>query len=219
MKEQFPAAFTPSGSEAGPAPSIDREMVRGFGLAAMIMTLQASSSDVHCLKGNHDNVLNSQERGNRQVKKQLSRPGEGEITRVWTLARFGAGLAGKYATWENHLPLLAIFDNEEGLRFVASHTEPGGPYTREEIERREDDLVFGLTWTRNGGRFAPDVLRNIFGSRWTGARYFASHTATEEGVLRVPDNKLVIVNKPHHLVAALVRPGFEEFEVHTVAES
>jgi hypothetical protein len=171
------------------------------------------------LKGNHDNVLNSEERGNRRVKKRVSRPGEGEITRVWALARLGAALTGKYAAWESHLPLLAVFDSEDGLRFVASHTEPGGPYTREEIERGEDEVVHGLTWTRDGGRFAPDVLRSIFGPRWEGATYFASHTASEEGVVRVPDNRLVIVNKPRHLVAALVRPGFEEFEVHIVGES
>jgi hypothetical protein len=52
----------------------------------------------------------------------------------------------------------------------------------------------------------------------TGARYFASHTGSEEGVVEIPDTRLVIVNKPRHLVAALVRPGFDRFEVHIVCE-
>ena len=107
----------------------------------------------------------------------------------------------------------------EGLKFVASHTEPAGPYTLEEIEQRGDEVVFGLTWTRNDGRFAPELLRNIFGRDWMGARYFVSHTGSEEGIVHVPRNNLVVVNKPRHLVAVLIRPGFKEFEVHIVAES
>jgi len=219
VEDEFVTAFTSPGSEIGPTPAMDREMANGFGLAAMVITLQSAAQGVHCLKGNHDNVLNSDERGNGQVKKHVNWPGEGEITRAWTLVRLGSAFAGKYAAWENRLPVFAVYDSAEGLKFVASHTEPAGPYTREEIERRSDAVVFGLTWTRSDGRDAPYVLRNFFGPAWMRARYFVSHTGSEEGIVHVPRNNLVIVNKPRHLVAALIRPAFKEFEVHIVAES
>jgi len=218
VEDEFVTAFTSPGKEVGPTPSMDLEMANSFGLAAMVMTLQSASSGVHCLKGNHDNVLNAEDRGNGQIKKHVNWPGEGEITRAWTLVRLGSAFAGKYAAWENRLPLFAVYDSADGLKFVASHTEPAGPYTREEIERRGDAVVFGLTWTRNEGRYAPEVLRHIFGPAWIRARYFVSHTGSEEGIVHVARNNLVIVNKPRHLVAALIRPGCREFEVHIVAE-
>jgi SulP family sulfate permease len=218
IREEFATRFAPSRGEIGPTPSMDREMADAFGLAAMIMTLQSSVAGVHCLKGNHDNVLNSDEHGNIPIAGQGSWPGEGEATKLWTQVRFGAGFAGKYAAWENRLPVFAIYDNgEEGLKFVASHTEPASAYSLKEIERRTDEVVSGLTWTRNEGTFAPDVLRDVFGSDWSRARYFVSHTGSQEGIIHFPRNRLVIIDKSLHLVAAVVRPRRMDFEVHIVS--
>jgi hypothetical protein len=61
------------------------------------------------------------------------------------------------------------------------------------------------------------VLRNVFGRDWVRARYFVSHTGSEEGVEHLPRQRLVIVNKARHLVAALVRPGVLDFELHIVS--
>jgi anti-anti-sigma regulatory factor len=203
--------------EIGPTPSMDKEMANAFGLAAMIMTLQRSIPGFYCLKGNHDNLLNSEENGNGQLLKHVSWPGEGEIARAWTMVRFGTSFAGKYAAWENSRPIFTVCNGEDDFKFVASHSEPAGPYTLDEIEERSDEVVFGLTWTRNKGQFAPDVLRNVFGREWLHSRYFVSHTGSEEGIVHLSRERLVIVNKPRHLVAALVQPGTKEFEVHIVA--
>jgi len=195
-------------------------MAHAFGLAAMILTLQgAAPAGVHCLKGNHDNLLNTGEHGNQPLLKFVSDPGEGEISRAWTLVRMGASFAGKYAAWENRLPVFAVYDNAgDGLKFVASHSEPAGPYTFEQVEQRDDEVVSGLTWSRNLGQFAPDVLRNIFGRHGQGARYFVSHTGSEQGIVHIDRNNLVIMAKPRYLVAVLVHPGAPDFEVHMVGE-
>ena len=89
----------------------------------------------------------------------------------------------------------------------------------EQIEKRSDEVVFGLTWTRGEGTFAPRVLQNLLGSDRTGARYFVSHTGSEIGVQHVPGKNLVVIKKPRYLVAALIRPHATEFELHIVAES
>jgi hypothetical protein len=184
----------------------------------MIMALQECVDGVHCLKGNHDNLLNRDGEGEGAITKFVRWPGEGEIARAWTLLRFGAAFVGRYAGWEQRLPLFAVYDNTgEGLKFAASHSEPQRAYTVREIEQRSPEVVFGLTWCRNRGVHVPDLLREVFGSRWMRARYFVSHTGSDEGIIHVERNNLVMVNKPKHLVAALVRPGIREFDVHIVS--
>jgi SulP family sulfate permease len=220
IRDEFAAQSGPDGSESGPTPLANREMANAFGLAAMIMTLQSSAESVHCLKGNQDNLLDSEENGNRRIAEQISEPGEGEITKDWTLVRFGGVFAGKYAAWENRLPVLALCDNREnGLAFVASHAEPAAPYTLEQIDERSDEVVLGLTWTRGEGLHAPQVLQNVLGPDRAGARYFVGHAGSEIGVQHVSGSDLVIIKKPRSLVAALVQPHSREFEIHIVSDS
>ncbi len=217
-EDEYVSEFTAAAEATGASPCLDGEMANGFGLAAMILTLQQEIPGVLYLKGNHDNILNSDEFGNGPLSKYVSWPGEGEIARAWTLEKFGSSFAGKYAAWENQLPIFAVYDNTAGgLKFVASHSEPDRPYTLDEIEKRADKTVFGLTWTRNRGVYAPEVLRNVFGEAWPESCYFVSHTGSEEGIVRIPRKKLVIVNKPRHLVTVLVLPEATDFEVHMIA--
>jgi rhodanese-related sulfurtransferase/anti-anti-sigma regulatory factor len=219
IREEIATRSAPDGSRIGPTPLANREMASAFGLAAMIMSLQNGAENVYCLKGNQENLLDSGENGNRPIAKLVSRPGEGEITKNWTLVRFGSVFAAKYAAWENRLPLLAICDSrEEGLAFVASHAEPAAPYSLEQIEARSDEVVFGLTWTRGEGTFVRRVLQNVLGPERTGARYFVGHTGSEIGVQHVSGEDLVVIKKPRHLVAALIQPHAKEFELHIVAE-
>jgi len=220
VRGEFATQSASGGSEIVQTPSANREMANSFGLAAMIMTLQGSVESVHCLKGCHDNLLDSDERGNQRIAEHISEPGEGEIMKDWTLVRFGSAFAGKYAAWENRLPLLAICDNrKDGLAFVASHAEPAAPYSLEQIEERSDEVVYGLTWTGGEETFAPQVLRNVLGPDRTGARYFVSHTGSEIGVQHISGKDLVIIKKPRFLVAALVQPHSKEFEIHMIADN
>ena len=57
------AALAAAEAAIGPTPGLDREMANSFGLAAMVLTLQNVAQAVHCLKGNHDNLLDSEEQG------------------------------------------------------------------------------------------------------------------------------------------------------------
>jgi hypothetical protein len=217
-REEHDERFAADVADVGATPAMDGEMTDSFGLAAMVMLLLSGAGWVYCLKGNHDNLLGSEDGGNRRVAHLVSEPGEGHITKAWTLVRFGSGFVGKYAAWENRLPVFAIHDSrEDGLRFVASHTEPAGPYELRQIEERSGEIVAGLTWTRNEGVHVPAVLRNVFGPDWEDARYFASHTGSRDGIVEFPDNRLIILDKPRALVAALVLPDARPFEVHIVA--
>ncbi len=217
IENEYNAEPSAESERFGPTPLLDQEMADSLGLAAMVVLLQRTIPGFHCLKGNHDNILNSDENGNGRLVKHIRWPGEGEIARNWTLVRLGATFAGKYSAWENRLPVFAIYANPDSrLPFVASHSEPAGPYALAEIESRSAEVVFGLTWTRNQGAFAPQVLRNVFGEDWERSRYIASHTGSEEGIIQLPEQRLVIINKPRHIVAALIRPGSENFEVHIV---
>ena len=218
VEREFAATFASSEGESGSTPVLDAEMADSFGMAAMVLALQASSPGVHSLKGSHDNVLNSGDGGNAAVSRYASRPGEGEITRVWTLNNFGSSLAGKYAAWENRLPLLAVYDCPQGPRFVATHSLPAGVYSREEVEAREERVVRGLTWTREGEGRAPDMLRTFFGPVAEDARYVSGHHAAAEGAATGREGRLVVIHEPGRLVAVLVRPGVEEWERRVVAE-
>ncbi len=206
--------------DLGPTPTLDREMADGYGLAAMILTLQHSTGNVHFLKGNHDNILNVDNNGNRKINKYISFPGEGAISRDWTVARFGPGFAGTYAAWEDRLPVFAVYDGgESGLSFAASHAEPARVFHLGEIEQRSTEVVEGLTWSEHRGTHVPQILKEVFGDTERILRFFVSHTAGEEGIVHLPGSRLVILSKPRHLVATLVRPGVEDFELHIVSSA
>jgi SulP family sulfate permease len=215
IEDELVTSCNTDDTEPGPTPAMDREMANSFGLAAMIMTLQRESPAVHMLKGNHENLLNSEERGNAKLTECVQMPGEGELAKSWSLSRFGSSFVARYANWEYSLPIFASYYNiDNGLKFVASHSAPAEPFTLEELERRTDKVVHGVTWCTEHSSFAPDVLRNCFGDDWESARYFATHANSDEGIMLLPQQKVVIISKPRHLVAALVRPGFDDFELH-----
>jgi len=201
---------------SGRTPRLDREMQDGLGLAAMVMRLQRAASGIYCLKGRHDNLLNSEEHGNARVARHITDPGEGEMGREWVLARLGPALAGKLVAWQDALPVFAVCDGGgTGPRFAASHNDPAAAYTLEQIRTRSPEVVSGLTGTHAGGVHVPLVLESVFGRGWERARYFAGHMGSLEGVIHVPENHIAFIGKPNHaVVIQLVPGGTETDEVH-----
>ncbi len=62
----------------GDMPRLEKEIANGLGLAAMIMILLSHFNDFYYLKGNHDNIRNTEEDGNRKVVKYFDNPDHGE---------------------------------------------------------------------------------------------------------------------------------------------
>jgi SulP family sulfate permease len=205
IREEYRRGLLHGDGEPGPTPRLDREMASAFGLATMILALKNESRGVSLLRGRHDRLSESEDGG-------------GEIIRSWTMARFGPTLTEKYASCENALPILAVNDGgDSGLRFLASNSEPAGACTLEEIESRRLEVFSGST--PSDGRHASALLRRVFGEKGVAARYLVSPEAGGEGPTELRGSNLVLLGKPRHLVAALVRPGEGELEIHVVPES
>ena len=143
-------------------------------LAAMTMALElkiAFPDRVHFLKGNHENVLNEEGRGNHPFGKFVE---EGLLTHAWFQDRYGDETLGRYAALERSLPVCLTGD-----RFMASHAEPARPYSVSEVieARSSSEVVEGLTWTGNDESRAGSVesMLRTFLPGVAGARYFAGH--------------------------------------------
>ncbi|TRZ50384.1 hypothetical protein D4Q80_00375, partial [bacterium] len=182
-------------------PKMDKEMLNSLGTAAIVMLLKAEyPENVHILKGNHDNIANSSERGNRPYQKYAALV-ESYLVEEWVRENFGKKFLDKYAEWENRLPIFAI-----GRNFVASHSEPDKVYTAGEIDQRGEGVVHGLTWTRQKkeeetGIHAEGTLKQVFGDKWDEKYYIVGHSTQKEngGIRDISGKRLIIVNSNQNL--------------------
>ncbi|MDC7232408.1 MAG: hypothetical protein PQJ58_04200 [Spirochaetales bacterium] len=123
---------------------MDQEMSESLGLMQMVMLLLTQfPSRFFFLKGNHENILNEEGRGNHPFGKFVY---EGEMVRFWFEKFMGRDLMEKYAAFEHSLPFMAL-----GRELIITHAEPERYYHPEEIINihEHDDIKLGLTWTAN----------------------------------------------------------------------
>lgn len=160
--------------------AMDEEMTESMALMEMVMRAKlAFPGYFHFLKGNHENVLNEEGRGNHPFRKFAL---EGEMVLAWLRKFYGDELILRYAAFERSLPLFAV-----GGRFLASHAEPARPFSVAEIvdARELPEVGLGLTWTDNGAA-EPDSVRTLL-SRFLPdigyPRYFTGHR-TVPGLFR-----------------------------------
>jgi hypothetical protein len=179
-------------------------------LAAMTMALElkiAFPDRVHFLKGNHENVLNEEGRGNHPFGKFVE---EGLLTRVWFQNRYGEETLERYAALERSLPVCLTGD-----RFMASHAEPARPYSvREVVESRSrSEVVEGLTWTGNDQSMEGSVetMLRAFLPGAAGARYFAGHRAVAGGFALRAGGLFVQLHDPDAYRVAFV-PADRDFD-------
>ena len=205
--------------EPGPTPRLDRQMTGALGLATMILALQNETPEVTVLGGQLDRRPGPDEEGGSRTIDFTTRPSKSEIIRSWTEARLGSAVAENYASFENGLPLLAFYDGgDDGLRFVASRSEPSEACTLDEIESRRLELFSRLSGGAGDGHHASTLLRSVFGEQGSVARYLVSHEVRGEGLTERLGSNLMLIGKRRRLVAALVRPGEKKLEVHVVPE-
>ena len=145
-----------------------------------------------CLKGNHDNLGNISTEGDSPLGKYSQ---EGLMGAEWFWATYGQKAMRLVRSYELLLPLVAV-----GRSFCASHAEPAlilGPADLLEYRARPD-IVYALTWTRDGeadeGAVASS-LEALLGPG-SGRRFWiAGHRALDEAwCLRENDGFLQIHN-------------------------
>ncbi len=184
--------------------AMDEEMRESLALMEIVMQLKILRPDsFHFLKGNHENILNEEGRGNHPFRKFAY---EGEMVKEWVLKFYGEEFLNAFAEMEHEFPLLAV----DGT-FMVSHAEPQRFFTHEEVIRyREyDDVVLGLTWTPNDGAEDGSVEQMIseYCSHPAEARYFGGHRPVQGTFNLRAGDKYIQLHNPGTYSFALVVPG------------
>ncbi len=183
--------------------AMDAEMRESLGVMEMVMECKrAFPENFHFLKGNHENILNEEGRGNHPFRKYSY---EGEMVRDWVLRFYGSDFLETHALFERSLPLFAI-----GPRFLASHAEPFALYGEDELieTRTRPDVVLGLTWTDNGA--APEGVVQAMLDRYLPGEpdsvYFGGHRTVTGQYRYRAGNRYVQIHNPEMQNTALVSP-------------
>lgn len=184
---------------------MDEEMRDSLSLMAMVMLLKTASPDgFHFLKGNHENVANSNDRGNRAFYKYAQ---EGEMVRDWFIRFLGVEMLQRWVVFESSLPILAV-----GEHFMISHAEPRCPYAPEEVigYRGRDSLIFDFTWTGNGESeegCVDTMLRMYLGESAQDAFYFGGHRPISGLYALRANGRYVQIHNPADWVAVVLHSG------------
>jgi len=185
--------------------AMDEEMAEGLSLMTMVMLLKTAVPEgFHFLKGNHENVANVDNNGNRPFGKYAW---EGQMVRDWFLEFLGSDILERWAEFENSLPLLAVGDH-----FLVSHAEPRRFYGREQVieYRGNDDLIFDFTWTGNGESEEGSVktmLDYYLGSDSPGSLYFGGHRPVRGLYDLRAENRYVQIHNPDEYVVTVLESG------------
>lgn len=184
---------------------MEEEMTEGLSTVEMLLNLKIFfPKNVHILKGNHENILNSNSGGNFSFYKFAA---ESTMTTDYMYAKYSPELILKYGAVEELLPL-AI----KGNYFFASHAEPMMPYSKKELinSNLNPETILGLTWTRDGDCQAdsPDLILKEFFPDPNNALYFAGHrTIKQEYILRENSRFIQIHNPDHYQVGVIPKDG------------
>ena len=159
-------------------PEMDEEM--GFSIVALgiVMLLKSRlGAGFYCLKGNHDNITNTDLNGDAGFYKYAL---EGAMGAEWFRLRYGEDLMRLVRRYERLLPLVAA-----GRRFCASHAEPAFALGMEDLldYRNRADVVAALIWTGNGQASEGSVaacLSAILGTEGRAGRlWIAGHRSVK----------------------------------------
>lgn len=181
------------------------EMIENLSLLQMVLTLKLSCpGSFHCLKGNHENVLNEEGRGNHPFYKMAA---EGEMFFRFMADTYDDALLYLFSCFEHALPLCAVFPN-----LVVSHAEPAFPVTKTKIinYRMWPEIVLALTWTRNGEAQPGSVsksIRNLVGKNCRNVVWLAGHRPVSGKFQIRQRGKFVQIHNPDAENVAVVFPN------------
>lgn len=185
--------------------AMDEEMGRALScLELLLRAKEAFPRNFHCLKGNHDNIVNEDAHGDHGFYKFAL---EGEMASSWFGLRYGLELQAEYRCLELSLPLAA-----RGRRFVASHAEPAFALSATDIVeyRSRPEVVEALIWTPNEGAEPGSVaasLSALLGAEAEGSRWFGGHRPVQGLFALRQEGRYVQFHNPERHVVAFIPPG------------
>ena len=147
-RERWKAAFLESMGGNYVNEPLSQEMKENLSLLEMILSLKSAfPSHFHILKGNHENVLNEDNRtkyGNVPFRKFCD---EGNMVAQFLQHKYDDLILHEISCFEKSLPICAAFKN-----CIVSHAEPADFFTRRQIidyHKNGSFVTFALTWTAN----------------------------------------------------------------------
>lgn len=220
VRQRWQKAFLEYSADFRRSPAMDAEMAESFAVLRMLGLLKLRfPRGVQLLKGNHENVANESGNGNHAFGKYAY---EGAMVALYVEIKYGLALLDAVADFEKSLPLAAV-----APRFVISHAEPALAFNREDIieYRSNDEVIYGLTWTADGGaeeHSVGDSLDSIIEDSYrTGALWFGGHRPVEGRFKLRANGEYVQINNPDRYVMAALpadRPADPERDIIDVGE-
>lgn len=179
------------------------EMTDGLSALCQILILKKNfSENVHCLKGNHENIKNECSDGNFAFHKFVS---EGAMVLDFMVEYYDAKTLEMISRFENLLPLAAFFEN-----VITSHAEPARAYSKSEINSSilNPEIVYGLTWTKNDeaqSGSAEKMLRQNCTKNKIEKKYITGHRPVRGFYNLRADGKVVQIHNPLVMQAAYIK--------------
>ncbi|THB66074.1 MAG: calcineurin [Spirochaetaceae bacterium] len=197
--------------------AMDQEMRENLGTLEILARLKTAYPEaVHMLKGNHENILDEEGRGNHPLGKFAY---EGEMVARYMEQFYHARTIKLIDLFETNLPLLTT-----GNCFMASHAEPARAYQYEEVleYRQRPDITEGLTWTANDDS-APGSVETML-SEWLKEKcandrphyYFGGHRPIQGTYNLRAGGKYIQLHNPCCGIAAILSPAREFFPEHDI---
>ena len=172
-----------------------QEMKEGLASLCMIMECKTAFPEVfHCLKGNHENIMNKSGGGDFPFRKFAD---EGQMVKTFMQTVYGDDILMLISYFERNLPLAAVFDS-----CVVSHAEPRRALSRKELVcgMGNADVVSSLTWTENNSALPGSVaamLSSLTGkTRMNSLRYFGGHRPVKGNYALRQNNLYVQIHNP-----------------------
>ena len=193
-------------------PDMISEMLENLNLLQMVITLKlACPRYFHFLKGNHENILNEEGRGNHAFHKMVA---EGAMVYRFMSEQYGDALLYILSCLEHCLPLCAVFDN-----LVVSHAEPAFVMNKTRIinYRNNPNVVLALTWTPNDGAETGAVsksIKNLVGKNCRDVVWIGGHRPIKGTYAYRQRKKYIQIHNPDQENVALVMPG-KKFDPET----
>ena len=186
------------------------EMKENLSLLEMVLSLKSAfAGHFHVLKGNHENVMNENQRamyGNVPFRKFCD---EGNMVADFIRHFYDDLILHEISCFEKTLPVCAVFRN-----CVISHAEPADFFTREEIINYHalgSYVTFALTWTANDGAREGSVAylaRELLAAPASGKPfYFTGHRPVLGSYALRQGGDLVQIHNPEIEQVALLLPN------------
>ena len=198
---------------------LKEEMRENLSLLEMILSLKSAfASHFHILKGNHENILNENQRakfGNVPFRKFCD---EGNMVRDFMQHYYDDLILHEIYCFENALPVCAAFPN-----CVVSHAEPAEFFSKKELidyHAEGSHVTFFLTWTANDAAKIGTVehlFKELLKKDENGEKkpvYFTGHRPVLGKYALRQGGNLVQIHNPDVEQVALVLPG-KDFDPET----